>query len=64
MVAILKQRKTISLPVTLEQIAYGLRSLSARELETLAILLDRDAIKTIQKSIGEAQRGKLKKLSA
>lgn len=64
MVTIFKKPKMISLPVTLEQIAHGLRRLSARELETLAILLDRDAMKTIQKSISEARDGKFKKLSA
>lgn len=63
MATILKS-KTISLPVTLEQIAHSLRGLSSRQLETLAILLDQDAVKTIQKSINEAQEGRLKKLSA
>ena len=47
----------------LEQLAQGLRGLSAQELETLALLLDRDAMHTIQKSMQEAAGGKLKKLS-
>ena len=64
MTTTLEKIKTISLPVTLEQIAYGLRALSAQQLETLAILLDQDAVKTIQKSMREASQGRFKKLSA
>lgn len=50
------------IPVTLEQIAASLSGFSKRELETLDILLDREAMKTIQESFRQARSGKLKKL--
>lgn len=53
----------LSIPVTLEQIAQGLRGLSSQELETLEILLDRGATDTIRESMKQAKAGKLKRLS-
>jgi len=63
MVTVTKSLKTsLFIPVTLEQIAHGLRGLSKRELETLEILLDREATKTIREGMGQVRSGKLKKL--
>ena len=53
---------TISIPITLPQMAEGLRTLSAQDLETLEILLDKDAMKIIDQSVAQAKRGKLKEL--
>jgi len=50
------------IPVTLEQLAEGLRGLSKRELETLDILLNREAMKTLQESFRQSRSGKFKKL--
>ncbi len=52
----------LSIPVTLEQIAQGLRGLSVQELETLEILVDSDAIRTIRESAKQAKEGKMKRL--
>lgn len=57
------KRGNLSIPVTLEQIAQGLRGLSDRELETLEILVDPRASQTISESVKEARRGKLKRLA-
>ena len=53
----------LSIPVTLEQIAQGLRGLSGEELETLEILLDQRATHTIRESVRQAKEGKLRRLS-
>ena len=53
---------SVSIPVTLPQIVEGLRKLSKKDLETLELLLDKGAMKTVRRSAGEAKRGKLKEL--
>lgn len=53
---------SVSIPVTLPQIAEGLRRLSQSDLETLELLLDNKAMQTIRKSAGEAKRGKMREL--
>jgi len=52
----------ISIPVSLSQIAEGLRKLSKKDLETLELLLDKKAIRAIRQSAAESKRGKLKEL--
>lgn len=61
--AIKSTRRNPSIPVTLEQIAQGLRTLSKQELETLEILVDTETMHTIQESMRQAKEGKLKRLS-
>jgi len=56
-------RQSFSIPVTLEQIAQGLRGLSGQDLETLEILLDQAATRTIRESTRQAKEGKLKRLA-
>ena len=55
--------RMFSIPVTLEQIAQGIRKLSRAELNTLEILLDPNAAKTIRDSMRQAQTGLLKKIA-
>ncbi|GEM_PF-5550068 len=62
-IATKSMRQHLSIPVTLEQIAQGLRGLSGQELETLEILLDQGATQTIRESMKQAKEGKLKRLS-
>ncbi len=62
-IATKSMRQHLSIPVTLEQIAQGLRGLSGQELETLEILLDQGATHTIRESMKQAKEGKLKRLS-
>lgn len=57
------QKPSLAIPVTLEQIAAGLRGLSKAEFETLEILADREAVKIIPESMRHASKGKIKKLS-
>lgn len=52
----------VAISVTLDQLAHGLRQLSARELETLELLVDRDAMRVIGRSAAQAKAGKLKEL--
>jgi hypothetical protein len=52
----------VTIPVTLDQLAQGLRQLSARELETLELLVDQDAMRVIGRSAVQAKTGKLKEL--
>ena len=44
--------------VNLERLAHLLKSLSPAELETLEILLDEEASKTIEQSLKELREGK------
>jgi len=44
--------------VNLERLAYLLKGLSAAELETLELLLDEEASKTINQSLKELEMGK------
>ena len=53
---------TTTIPVTLSQIAAGLRKLSPGELETLELLLDKEAMRVIDRSAREAKRGKAREL--
>ena len=55
--------RILSIPVTLEQIAQGIRNLSKAELDTLEMLLDRDAMKTVHESIRQAKTGLLRKIA-
>ena len=57
-----KSKSSVSITITLPQIAEGLRKLSRSELETLELLLNKDALRTIQKSVKQATRGQLKEL--
>jgi len=43
--------------VNLERLAYILKGLSVAEYETLEILLDKDAFRTIDQSLGELEKG-------
>ncbi len=52
----------VAIPVTLDQLAHGLRQLSARELETLELLVDQDAMRIIGRSVAQTKAGKLKAL--
>ncbi|MEK7507077.1 MAG: hypothetical protein AAB585_00850 [Patescibacteria group bacterium] len=54
----------IHLPISLEQLATGLRKLSRSDLTTLELMLDRPAMRTIQKGLRDTNRGKIKKLRA
>ena len=47
---------------TLHQIAEKLRKLSKEELETLELLLNKEAMQTIQQSANQARRGRIKEL--
>jgi len=53
----LKEMERVEL-VNLERLTYILKGLSAAELETLEILLDEDAFKTITQSLKELEEGK------
>ena len=44
------------------QIVEGVKKLSKSELETLALLLDKEAGETIRKSVQEMKRGKMREL--
>ena len=52
----------VSVPVTLSQIAEGLRRLSKKDIETLEILLNKESMRLIRRSASEAKRGKLREL--
>lgn len=52
----------VSIPITLPQFAEGLRKLSKKDLETLELLLDKKAERTIRRSAAESKHGKLKEL--
>lgn len=49
----------ISLPLTLEQLALGLRSLSKSEHETLGILMHKRTLSQLKQSIQDASDGKI-----
>lgn len=53
----LKEMDRVEL-VNLERLAHILKGLSAAELETLEILLDEEASKTITQSLKELEEGK------
>lgn len=53
---VLKEMDKIEL-VNLERLAHILKGLNAAELETLEILLDEDASKTISQSLKELESG-------
>lgn len=61
-ISISSETPTISIPITIAQIAEGLRNVSKSELETLELLLDKKAMQIIEKSRNEANQGKFKKL--
>ena len=52
----------VFIPITIPQIAEGLRKLSKKELETLELLLDKKAMRTIARSREQAKKGKLREL--
>jgi len=54
---------TTTIAVTLPQIAAGLRKLSPGELETLELLLDKTAMRVIERSVRDAKRGRARELS-
>lgn len=56
------QLPSISIPITLPQLAEGLKKLSKPELETLEILLDKRAMAVIKKSLSQVKEGKFKEL--
>lgn len=56
------QSSLVSIPVTLPQIAEGLRRLSKSELETLELLLHKEAMRTIKQSVAQEKRGKVREL--
>ena len=56
--------RTVSISITLSQIAEGLRKLSRSEIETLELLLDKKAMKVIKKSLDQAQHGKWRELGS
>ncbi len=53
---------TIQIPVSLPQIAEGLRHLSPGDLETLELLVDEKAMCMIEESRLESERGNLREL--
>jgi hypothetical protein len=53
----------LTIPITLEQIAHGLRGLSKDDFETLEIIADREAMKIIPESVRQASKGKMRKIS-
>jgi len=57
-----KEYPLVSIPITIPQIAAGLRKLSKSELETLTFLIDKRAMTTIQKSRKEMEREKGREL--
>jgi len=57
-----KTNGTIKLPVSLEQLAQGLRELSHVDLITLELLVDKRAMETIKKILRDTKGGKVKKL--
>jgi hypothetical protein len=56
MTTTLKEMDKVEL-VNLERLAYLLKGLSAAELETLELLLDEEASKTINQSLKELEKG-------
>ncbi|TRZ95401.1 hypothetical protein D4R78_03705 [bacterium] len=61
-ISISSETPTISIPITIAQIAEGLRNVSKSELETLELLLDKKAMRIIEKSRSETNQKKLRKL--
>jgi hypothetical protein len=53
---------SISISVTIPQIAEGLRQLSKKDIETLEFLLNKKMMRTVRRSADEARRGRLKEL--
>lgn len=53
---------TVNMPISLNQLAEGLRKLSRSELTTLELLVDKKTLKTIEKSLKDTKRNKIKKL--
>ena len=54
---VLEQSKDAEL-VNLERLAHIIQGLTPRELETLELLIDKDALSTIYKSLKELDHGK------
>lgn len=52
----------IEMPLTLEQLAFGLRKLSKSEKETLNILLNNKNIINLKKSLKQSSEGQLEPL--
>lgn len=55
-------QSTVSIPVTIPQIAEGLRRLSKNDLETLELLLDKKAMGAVKRSIFQVKSGKFHEL--
>ncbi|MBI4120564.1 MAG: hypothetical protein HY454_03825 [Parcubacteria group bacterium] len=53
---------TVSIPITIPQMAEGLRKLSRKDLETLELLLDKKAMRAIQKSVLDVKQGRVREL--
>ena len=58
----ISNQPNITIHLTLDQLAEGIRVLSKSELETLEILLDKKAMRAIERSRREADSGKLREL--
>ena len=61
--AIKFNHKTKSSLYSLEELSLALRRLSTAEAETLALLIDPEAINTIRQSLPQAKTGKLRELT-
>lgn len=54
----------VELPVSLEQLAVGIRKLSRSNLLTLELMLDEKAMRTMKSSLRDTARGKVKPFQA
>ncbi len=57
---ILQNTNIVNVPVSLEQLAVGIRKLSHSELLTLELLVDKKAMKTIAESLVAEKNGRVK----
>ncbi|MEK7609420.1 MAG: hypothetical protein AAB476_03000 [Patescibacteria group bacterium] len=54
--------RTADLPLALRQAAESLKKLSKTELETLELLLDKEASRVIKRSVSQVKKGKAREL--
>lgn len=54
--------RTTNLPPALGQAAEILKKLSKNELETLELLLDKEASRVIKRSVSQVKKGKMREL--
>ncbi|MAG44911.1 hypothetical protein CL633_03405 [bacterium] len=56
--------RLFQMPLSLEQLAFGLRKLSANEKETLSLLMNKKTMQELRQSIRESQESKLEPIES